>query len=418
MPKAIVTISGKGGVGKSLVTASIIQTLKDKGKKVAAVDADTDNPHLADFLNIKGEIKTEVKGKDRLLIPAEKDGIKIFSMSLIAPDSPIGLVGSTSGDLINDVIHFTKWGDVDYFCVDLPAGSGDEMRVSFTALSEILAGCILVAQPAHILSAERVLKLLKINEIPILGIIENMAYFEEKDGDKNYLFGEPGGEALATKYNAPFLGHIPIVPVNLKEGGKRIPEQWAQPIEKAVQLAEESPVKPPGFIARSLGKAKEITISILGQMLVDLWRYANKEIPINDLQTQYSYPGGRLIRMNLLSDAGKIIASEHYKVEGGKLVWIQRTQSNKDQINEELERTGVRLYARVRALAEAFVGERVLSDGTRVAYDLKTAWLNNEVIPVGKAGDMIGTIEFIMGVWEYVKARKPPFMLEFAKRFL
>lgn len=367
---------------------------------------------------MSGMVKIEVRDGVRKLIPIADGALKVFSMSLIAPDSAIGLVGTSSGELVSDVIDFGEWGEVDYYCIDLPAGSGDEMRASFKCLAKSLVGCVVVAQPAHLVSAERILKLLMLNEIPVLGIIENMAWFEEKDGEKNYIFGEPHAEQLAEKYGVEFMGHIPIVPVNVN-GGKRIPEPYADPIKKVVTKAEQSEVTMPGFLERALNKAKEVTTAVVGPMLVDLYFYANKEIPIQEIQKEFNYPGGRLIRLVLVSDSGKGISAEHYRIKDGKLSWEKIDSKDKYvAIDKELKESGVEIFAKVKALAEAFVGERELRDGRKVPFDLKQAWLNNEIVPIGKKGDMIQALEFIMGVYAYVKEKRPSFMIEFAKRLL
>lgn len=440
MVKSIVVISGKGGVGKSLVTATLVNILREKKLRVAAIDADTDNPHLADFLGVDGQITVTTRDNERRLVPAEMEGgLKVFSTSLLAADSPIGLLGSTSGELVNDVIQFGEWGEMDFFCIDLPAGAGDEMRAAFRSVEKTLVGCIVVAQPAHLKAAERVLKLLILNEIPILGIIENMAYYPVKTlqmnktnkprGEvlkevqrKDYLFGQPGALQLAQKYGVDFLGEIPIVPVS-GDGKKTIPPPFSDPVVNGAKKAMVAPVKTPGFLARAKEKVKEITAQTIGPMLVDLWAYANKELPIGELQSQYGYTSHRLIRLHLLDNHGNIITTEHFRVLDGKLEWQQLPDPGKDpekfkEMNDEIDTSGVRLYAKTRALAEAFTGKRKLQDGTEIEYTMKTAILNGDIVPVGKPGDMIQTIGFLQGMYEYIQKQKPPFIIEFAKRVL
>ena len=444
MVKSIVVISGKGGVGKTLTASTIINILRGKKYKVAAIDADTDNPHLADFLNIKGKIDIIPDGDSRKLVPVTEKNVSVFSSSLIAEDSPIGMLGTTSGQLVSDVIEFGEWGDADYMVIDLPAGAGDEMRAAFEAVQDTLVGCVLVVQPAHLRAAERIIRLLLLNEIPIIGVIENMAYYETRPEPrcskckkmisttateckscktpvvnvKNYLFGEPGADKLCQKHGLKFLGTIPIVKLNIENGGRILPKEFTKPVEDAVEISIKSAITTPGFIERVKGKVKEVTTAVVAPMLVDLWKYMNNQLDVGGLQKQYSYSGKRLVKMVLLDDKSKAVAVEHFRVNEGKVEWLRITKDNKESIRQELEQSGVTIRAKARALAAAFKGELKLSNGSTIKYTLRTAVLNGDIIPEGQRGDMIQTLGFLSGVYEHMQRNQPSFMKDFVSRLL
>lgn len=398
--KSIIVCSGKGGVGKTLVSSSIIRGLLNRGYKVGAIDLDIDNPNLAEFMKVTGTIDFRYNGEKKILIPATIDNLKLFSMSLIAPDSPIGMLGQQSGSLCQDIIEFGDWSDVDYIVVDAPAGSGDELRAAVRGLNNTMVGSVIVAQPAHLYITERVIKLHKLNGIPILGIIENMTSFVCEHGTEYKLFGEPGGLALAEKYNVPFLGSIPL---SVEASTKKYVEN--DTINNAITKFVEGEPKRLGFLEAISDKAKKITIEALSKTLADLFIWINSEIPIKELQDRFNYPGGRLIRFNMLSDDMRILSQEHFMVKDGQIVFIRKTKDNMHVLEKEVNENGIKIYAKVIPLLESIVGRKKIGD-EEIEFDIKTAWLNGDVWTEGKPGDMIRTLDFFVGLWEYIKANK------------
>lgn len=401
--KSTIVCSGKGGVGKSLVSSSIIKSFLAKGLKVGAIDLDIDNPNLAEFLHIQGAVTFEAKDGRKVLIPLQQDNLKIFSMSLVAQDSPIGMLGQQSGSLCQDIVQFGDWSGVDYLIADAPAGTGDELRAAVKGLAGSMMGSVIVAQPAHLYITERVIKLHKLNGIPIIGLIENMTSFACEHGAEYKIFGEPGGVPLAAKYNIPYLGNIPLSLTYSQN--KYVDSVEGNAIYNAVTALEQGEVKTIGFLENIALKAKKVTKELLAKTLTDMYLWINNSIPIGDMQKMFNYPGGRVIRLNLLSDDSKIIAQEHFMVSDGNLQFVRKTSQNKDELEDEVNKGGVKLYAKYIPLMEAFVGKKKVGD-EEFDFDLRTAWLNGDIWPEGRPGDMIQTLEFFIGLWDYIKNNK------------
>ena len=165
--------SGKGGVGKSIVSSSIIQELASAGKTVGAIDADFSNSNLGRLLRINGDISIT---PEKRLIPVRQNGLSFFSMEQIAQDKGIAMTGEEYAEIIRDVLENGIW-DVDYMVVDLPAVISNEFKSVLAYFEDNYLGTIIVAQPAHLTTTERVVKLHQINGVPIPGLVEDMVSF-------------------------------------------------------------------------------------------------------------------------------------------------------------------------------------------------------------------------------------------------
>lgn len=234
--KNIIAISsGKGGVGKSTVTANLAVALKNSGATVGIIDADIYGPSMPTMFNCEGE-QPEVKqvnGKN-LIVPLEQYGIKLISIGFLAPaDNAVVWRGPMASSALRQFIADTDWGELDYLLIDLPPGTSD---IHLTLVQTVpVTGAVVVTTPQKVAIADArkglgMFRQPQIN-VPILGIVENMAYFtpEELPDNKYYIFGKDGGLNLSEKYDVPFLGQIPLVqsiresgdsgmPVVMKEG--------------------------------------------------------------------------------------------------------------------------------------------------------------------------------------------------------
>ena len=223
--KNIIAISsGKGGVGKSTVTANLAVALKNAGAKVGVIDADISGPSMPTMFNCEGEqpgVK-QVDGKN-VIIPLEQYGVKLISIGFLAPsDNAVVWRGPMASSALRQFINDTDWGELDYLLIDLPPGTSD---IHLTLVQTVpVTGAIVVTTPQKvaIADARKGLSMFRQPQInvPILGIIENMAYFtpEELPDNKYYIFGKDGGLNLSEKYDVPFLGQIPIVQ-SIRESG-------------------------------------------------------------------------------------------------------------------------------------------------------------------------------------------------------
>ncbi|MEL6630594.1 MAG: Mrp/NBP35 family ATP-binding protein [Bacteroidota bacterium] len=215
--KNIIAISsGKGGVGKSTVAANMAIALSQAGARVALLDADIygpSQPLMFDFADARPSL--EKIGDRDLLVPFERHGVKLMSIGvLVKKEQAIVWRGPMASKALRQLIFDTHWGEVDYLLIDLPPGTGDLHLTLVQALP--VTGAVVVTTPQQVAVADArkgadMFQLAQIN-VPILGVIENMAFFVPDDApDKQYyIFGKGGGSQLAADIQAPLLGQIPM----------------------------------------------------------------------------------------------------------------------------------------------------------------------------------------------------------------
>jgi ATP-binding protein involved in chromosome partitioning len=223
--KNIIAIaSGKGGVGKSTCSANLAVALANTGAKVGLIDADISGPSIPTMFNVEAEqpaVKQE-NGKN-IIIPIEQYGVKLMSIGFLTPaDSAVVWRGPMASSALKQFIGDVQWGELDYLLIDLPPGTSD---IHLTMVQTIpVTGAVIVTTPQKVAIADATKGLTMFQQpqinVPILGVIENMAYFtpEELPDNKYYLFGKEGGKKLSAKFSVPFLGEIPIVQ-SIRESG-------------------------------------------------------------------------------------------------------------------------------------------------------------------------------------------------------
>lgn len=220
----IAVASGKGGVGKSTVTANLAVALAKTGAKVGVVDADIFGPSMPIMFNCEHEQPgMEQEDGKTYIIPVEQYGVKIISIGLLTPaDHAVVWRGPMASQALKQFLGDARWGELDYLLIDLPPGTSD---IHLTLVQTVpVTGAIVVTTPQKVAVADArkavaMFKQPQIN-VPILGIVENMAYFTpaELPDHKYYIFGKEGGQQLAEKYNVPFLGQVPLVQ-GIRESG-------------------------------------------------------------------------------------------------------------------------------------------------------------------------------------------------------
>ncbi len=204
----IAVASGKGGVGKSTVSVNLAVSLARLGKKVGIIDADIYGFSVPDMMGITK--RPVVRGEK--IIPVERKGVKVISMGFFVEDnSPVIWRGPMLGKMLNNFFNEVEWGDLDYLVLDLPPGTGDVALDVHTMLPHCKEIIVTTPHPTAAFVAARAGAMALRTEHEVLGVIENMSYFESKvTGEKEYVFGKGGGEKLAEELQTSLLGKIPL----------------------------------------------------------------------------------------------------------------------------------------------------------------------------------------------------------------
>lgn len=250
--KNIVAVaSGKGGVGKSTVTANLAVTLAKMGFKVGVLDADIYGPSMPIMLDVEMErpLSVTVDGKSKMK-PVENYGVKILSIGFFTkPDQAVVWRGPMAAKALNQMIFDAAWGELDFLLLDLPPGTGDIHLSIMQSLP--ITGAVVVSTPQNVALADAKKGVAMFQQesinVPVLGIIENMAYFtpEELPDNKYYIFGKEGAKNLAQDLNVSLLGEIPLVQSIREAGdvGRPAALQTATPLEKAFEKLTQNVVQ-------------------------------------------------------------------------------------------------------------------------------------------------------------------------------
>ena len=257
----IAVASGKGGVGKSTTAVNLALALRDTGASVGILDADVYGPSLPLLLGVHDRPLSEEKNGQKKIIPLEAQGMRVMSMGFfITESSPVIWRGPMVHGLIRQFLADVEWGALDYLVIDLPPGTGDA-ALTLTQNAPI-SGAVIVttANDLSVIDARKGLTMFEKVDVPVLGVVENMAFFVPPDmPDKKYwIFGKDGGKRVADELGVDFLGEIPIDP-RVAEGGDE-----GRPI---LVHAPDSPVSAAfrelaGRVARKLAVLSERTPAI------------------------------------------------------------------------------------------------------------------------------------------------------------
>lgn len=242
--KVIAVVSGKGGVGKSLVTSLLAVMMNRKGFKTAILDADITGPSIPTMFGLH----ENAVGNDMGILPVKtKTGIETMSVNLLLPDAtdPVVWRGPVIAGTVKQFWSDVIWNDVDYLFVDMPPGTGDVPLTVFQSLP--VDGIVVVTSPQELVSTivAKAVKMANMMHIPIVGIVENMSYVQCPDcGKKISIFGESRLEATAAEYGLPILGRLPVDPslAALCDAGEveQFEGDW---LERAAAAVEAQPVR-------------------------------------------------------------------------------------------------------------------------------------------------------------------------------
>ncbi len=212
----IAVASGKGGVGKSTVAVNLALALSQQDQKVGLLDADIYGPSVPRMLGVDS---APLSDGEKKLKPADAWGLKVMSIGLLVDtDTPMIWRGPMVMSALTQMLNDVDWGTLDVLVVDMPPGTGD---AQLTMAQKVpLSGAVIVSTPQEIalIDARKGLAMFQKTHVPVLGIVENMAWFELPDGSKTYLFGQGGAKRTAEALDCDFLGEIPLHP-SIREGG-------------------------------------------------------------------------------------------------------------------------------------------------------------------------------------------------------
>lgn len=240
-------VSGKGGVGKSLVTSLLASTMQKKGLRVGILDADVTGPSIPKAFGITNPLSADADG----ILPAQtQSGIKVISTNLMLPedDMPVAWRGPVVSNAVRQFFNEVNWGEIDYLFVDMPPGTSDVLLTVFQSLP--VDGIVTVSAPQELVAmiVGKAVNMAKSMEVPILGLVENMAYFECPDcGKKHYIFGEPQGKEVAERYEIPAYATLPIDPAfaRLCDAGKVEEYEVGDALDAIVEQIEKAEWKKP-----------------------------------------------------------------------------------------------------------------------------------------------------------------------------
>ncbi len=245
--------SGKGGVGKTTVSINLAVALTKLGARVGLLDADITGPNSPIMLGVADYQPT---AKDNRIIPAENHGVKCISMAFfVATDTPVIWRGPMLDKAIRQFLTDVEWGELDYLVVDMPPGTGDAQLTMCQATN--LSGGVIVTTPQVVACADARKGAAMFNQmhVPVLGLIENMSYFEAPGGERIDIFGHGGGKALAEEMEIPFLGEIALEAA-IRQGG-----------DIGVPITISAPDAPASLAFREIAQrlAAQISIAALQQ---------------------------------------------------------------------------------------------------------------------------------------------------------
>jgi len=254
--------SGKGGVGKSTTSVNLAVALQQLGARVGVLDADIYGPSVPAMLGLSGRPESP---DNKSIEPMRAFGVDTMSIGyLVEDETPLIMRAPRATAALTQLFEDTLWDDLDYLLIDLPPGTGD---IQLTLVQKIpLAGAVIVTTPQDIatLDAKKALKMFEKVEVPVLGVVENMAVHTCSNcGHVEHLFGEGGGERMAAQYGVPLLGSLPLQIDIREQGDAGTPITAAQPDSATAQAYRQAAQR----LIEEVGKRPRGSIPILSSLL-------------------------------------------------------------------------------------------------------------------------------------------------------
>ena len=360
MSKVLLVGSVKGGTGKTLFSLNLALELRDRGHKVALIDADISSSYFKRFTGADAKAAAD---KDRIRF-IEWNGIRVFSMSLM-DSGPVSMYGFSERQILSDIYSYGEWRDAEYVVIDLPAGAEDVFKETIRLWARDIAGIYVVFIPFASQSARQLIEMSMYYGLPVLGIVENMAYIDCKHcgaEGRLYPFGEPQGERIADDYKVKYLGMIPLDPRIAEVIGKgepRLPEDIRKPVTKAAEIAEQARV---GKFFESWQKLKGYIQTEVVRILAKAIVTVNKSFDIKSLRERYGFAGGKPFAIVVVDDNDKPVAVLNLKLKEDRIVVVKG----------KVRPTWV-IEVPVRTLIDIVKGYREIN-GRKLPFDARKAW--------------------------------------------
>ena len=253
----VAVASGKGGVGKSTVAANLACALAAQGQRVGLLDADIYGPSVPLMFGVPADEKPRVN-EARQIVPLVRYGVKLLSMGFLVDEkNAVIWRGPMVSSAIRQFLGQAAWGELDTLVLDLPPGTGD---IQLTLVQTVpLTGAVVVSTPQEVALADarKAVKMFENVSVPVLGVVENMAYFTPPDlpDRKYYLFGEGGAQRLAAELNVPMLGGVPIEQATREAGDRGTPVVLAEPESASAQAFREIATRTAAEVERRVAEA-------------------------------------------------------------------------------------------------------------------------------------------------------------------
>jgi Mrp family chromosome partitioning ATPase len=315
--KALGVFAVKGGVGKTALSLSIAWKLKEK-VKTGLIDTDIDNSNFAQFTNVNGVVEIDKESKKFKLY--DWDGVKVFSMSLlVGRDRGVSMTEDRYVQMISDAMEFGDW-DCDVIVVDLPSGSSDIWKGVLKIFGNIYMGSVIVTQPGMIDSLMKGIRIHKYYDIPILGVVENMAYFKCEHGDVYRVFGDGNVKEVCEQNNVNFLGEIPLIyPFKIPIENEVIDRICGEVVSREVPKTS--------FLERFKEVVEDKIKEEFEKVIIPLIVTLQKELDVKDVAVKTGFTEQRPFVISIMNNGmDKYIASIPLRLKDGKLYVLKNPQ--------------------------------------------------------------------------------------------
>ena len=366
MAKVVLVGSVKGGTGKTLFSINLALELASRGRKVYLLDADITSSY---FKRFTGAEARPVVDHERVEF-AEWRGIRVFSLSLL-DEGPVSMFGFSERQLIEDIFRYSDWRSADVLIIDLPAGAEDVFKEALRLWARWIAGLIVVGIPFAERSMRHLLEMARYYELPVIGLVENMAYLDCRHcgGEgRLHVFGEPRGRRVAEEYGVPFLGEIPLDPrvyEAIERGDPRLPGDIRVPVERAAELVEEA--RPGSFWESWKRRARGYLQGELVKLAASILVAINRSFNIREMRKRYGFKGGNVFSLVITDSEGKPLVVLNLKLLDDRLVIVKGRVKPRWVIEMP-----------VQTLVDIVRGYRQRG-GQRLPFDVRTAWRLGEL---------------------------------------